>query len=363
VERHIVRNCVSFLTPTGFVNVDYRDDRLGEPVNAVTVLRAKLDAWLAEQCEAAGATVMAGFRVDELLLEGGRVVGIRTGEDELRAHVVVAADGVNSYISRGAGFRAKEPTKHLAVGIKSVIGLPRSVIEDRFNLEGDDGAAFAVVGDATNGVGGGGFLYTNRESISIGIVARLDDLERSGESSSGLHDRFLAHPAVRGYLDGGELLEYGCHLVAEGGKAMVHDLVRDGLVVVGDAAGLTLNTGLTVRGMDLAAGSAIAAANAIEDALAREDVSQASLAAYPAALDRSFVGADLRTYERAPAFLENPRLYQAYGPLLADVMRGVFGLDNRPRKHLLATAIAAQRRSPLGLVRIARDAIAGVRAL
>ena len=363
VERRIVRNCLSFLTPTSFFNVDYRDERLAEPVNAVTVLRARLDDWLAAKAEAAGATFMPGVRVDSLLRNGERVVGIRSGDDELTSHVVVAADGVNSFIARGAGFRAKEPTNHLATGVKSVIGLPRGVIEDRFSLEGDEGAAYAVVGDCTNGVGGGGFLYTNRDSVSVGIVARLDDLARSGESASGLHDRFLTHPAIRRLLGSGELLEYGCHLVAEGGRAMVHDLVRDGLVVVGDAAGLTLNTGFTVRGMDLAAGSAIAAADSIHAALVAGDTSRASLAAYETALDESFVGRDLRTYERAPAFLENPRLYRDYGPLLADVMHGVFGLDGRPRRHLLGTARAAQRRSPLGVVRLARDAFAAARAL
>jgi electron transfer flavoprotein-quinone oxidoreductase len=363
VERRIVRNCLSFLTPSSFVNIDYRDERLAEPVNAVTVLRAKLDEWLAAKCEEAGATVMTGVRVDSLLMDGGRVVGIRAGEDELRSHVVVAADGVNSFISRGAGIRGPEPTNHLAVGIKSVIGLPRVVIEERFNLTGDEGAAYAVVGDCTKGVGGGGFLYTNLESISIGVVLRLDDLAARGESSSEIHDHFVTHPLIRPFLKDGELLEYGCHLVAEGGKAMVHDLVRDGLVVVGDAAGLTLNTGFTVRGMDLAAGSAIAAAGTIDAALHDGDVSRASLDAYPAALERSFVGKDLATYAKAPAFMENPRLYHDYGPLLADVLHGIYGLDRTPRRHLAWTARRAQRQSPLGIVRLARDAFAAVRAL
>ena len=363
IERRIVRNCLSFLTPEAFVNVDYRDDRLADPVNAVTVLRARLDDWLATQCEEAGATVMTGMKVDALLTDGRRVVGIRAGEDELRAHVVVAADGVNSFLCRDAGIRAKEPMNHLAVGVKSVIGLRPSVIEDRFNLEGDEGAAYAVVGDCTDGVGGGGFLYTKRESVSVGVVARLDDLVRSGATSSDLHDRFVGHPAVRRLIAGGEPLEYGCHLVAEGGRAMVHDLVRDGLVVVGDAAGLTLNTGLTVRGMDLAAGSALAAARAVHAALEKGDCSRAALDAYPAELDQTFVGRDLRTYSRAPAFLENPRLYRDYGPMLADVMRGVFDIDASPRRHLLATARSAQRRSPIGLVRLIRDGISAARSL
>jgi electron transfer flavoprotein-quinone oxidoreductase len=329
----------------------------------VTVLRARLDDWLAARCEDVGATLMPGIKVDALVREGERIVGIRAGEDELRAHVVVAADGVNSFICRDAGIRAQEPARNLAVGVKSVIRLPREVIEDRFNLTGDEGAAYAVVGDCTNGVGGGGFLYTNLDSVSIGVVLRLDDLAERGESSSDLHDRFLENPAIKPLLKGGELLEYGSHLVAEGGQSMVHDLTRPGLVVVGDAAGFTLNTGFTIRGMDLAAGSAIAAAKAIDAALQKGDFSKETLDAYTAELDKTFVGRDMRTYARAPQFFENPRMYGDYGRLLSDVLYGVYNLDMNPRRHLLPTALAALKRSPLKAVQLARDAYAAVRAL
>ncbi len=364
VERRITRNCVTFLNPTSSVSIDYWDARLAEPVNAVSVLRAKLDAWLAQQCEEAGVMVMPGVRVDELLLDGAQVVGVRAGEDELRAKVVVAADGVNSFVARSAGVRAPEPTKHLAVGVKSVIRLPREVIEERFHVHGDEGAAFALVGDCTQGVAGGGFLYTNAESVSIGVVLRLDDLAAKGLSSSQVHDHLLDHPAIAPYLAGGELLEYGCHLTIEDGPAMVtHDLTRPGLVVIGDAAGFTLNTGLTIRGMDLAAGSAIAAATAVDAALAADDLSQHAMDGYRRALDASWLGSDMKTYAKAPAFLESPEMYGEVGLLMADVLHGVFNLDLTPRRHLRATAVAALKKSPLTLIRLARLGWAGLRAL
>ncbi len=363
VERVITRNCVSFLNESSAVNVDYWDERLAEPANAVTVLRAPLDAWLSERCEEAGVMVMPGVKVDSLLTEGGRVVGVRAGEEELRARVVIAADGVNSFLSREAGFRAKEPTQNLAVGVKSVIGLSAGTIEDRFHLTGGEGAAYALVGDCTQGVAGGGFLYTNKESVSIGVVLRLDDLARSGKSSSDIHDHFLAHPAIRGYLAGGTLLEYGCHLVAEGGRAMNHDLVRPGLLVIGDAAGFTLNTGFTVRGMDLAAGSALAAARTVCDAHEVGDYSQELLSSYLTRLDESFVGADMATYASAPAFLESPRLYKDYGRLAADVLYGIYDHDLSPRRHLLPLAWQTVRRSPLRIGQLLKDGWAGVRSL
>jgi electron transfer flavoprotein-quinone oxidoreductase len=363
VERIITRNCLCLLNSGSQVTVDYRDERLANPVNAVSVLRARLDAWLAEQCEKAGATVMPGMLVDSLIMDGERVAGIRVGDDELRAHVVVAADGVNSFVCRSAGIRAKEPARNLALGVKSVIALPSDVLEERFNLSGDEGVAYAVVGDCTAGLGGGGFLYTNRESVSVGIVVRLDELSRSTWSSAELHDRFVSHPAIAPLLEGGEPVEYGCHLVAEGGRAMVHDLTRPGLVVVGDAAGLTLNTGFTVRGMDLAAGSAIAAAKTIHAALAAGDTSGQALDGYRAELDRCFVGQDMRTFAKAPRFFERQRLYGAYGELAADVLRGIYDLDATPRRRLVRTGLRALRRSPLKVREVAGDAASAMRAL
>jgi electron transfer flavoprotein-quinone oxidoreductase len=367
VERRITRNYINFLNEQSSVGIDYKDTRLAEPVNAVTVLRAKLDPWLAEKCEEAGVFIMAGVRVDRVLTEDGatgkRVVGVQAGQDELRAHVVVAADGVNSFIAQEVGLRTKAPLNHLATGVKCVVNLPRETIEARFNLTGDQGAAFAVVGDCTQGVGGGGFLYTNTGSISVGVVLRLDDLIAKDKVATEVFDHFLAHRFIAPYLEGGQVIEYGCHLVAEGGLDMVGEIAMDGMVVVGDAAGLTLNTGLTVRGMDLAVASGVAAAAGIGSALDSKDPSKAGLAGYREALFASYVGKDMLTYAKAPSFLEVERMYKDYGELIGNVLYGVFNLDTSPRQHLAKVAVAAFKRSPVKIKHLISDAIAGVRAL
>jgi len=364
IERRITRNVLSFLNPTSHFNIDYWDQRLAEPVNAVTVLRAKLDAWLSEKCEQAGVMVMPSVRVASLLFEGDQVVGVKAGEDELHAHVVVAADGVNSFIAQGAGIRSKEAPKHLAVGVKSVIGLPKKVIEDRFNVTGDNGVAYAVVGDCTQTVAGGGFLYTNKESVSVGVVLRLDDLEVKGLKSSEVHDHFLEHPAIAPLLCGGQLLEYGCHLTIEDGPDMIsHDITRPGLIIIGDAAGFTLNTGLTIRGMDLAAGSGIAAAKTIVKALEQGDYGQKAMDDYRSQLDITFVGADMKTYAKAPDFLDVPRMYKEYGLLLADIFHDIYNLDTTPRKHIAAAVLGAFKRSKIKLFATIGDVLKAVRAL
>jgi len=367
VERRITRNYISFLNAESSVAIDYKDTRLADPVNAVTVLRAKLDPWLAQQCEDAGALIMPGVRVDRVRTDDGesgkRVVGVQAGADELRARVVVAADGVNSFIAKEVGLRKQEPLNHLAVGVKSVVSLPRETIEARFNLTGDEGAAIAVVGDCTEGVGGGGFVYTNIDSVSVGVVVRLDDLTAKKKVVTDIFDHFIEHRFVAPYLEGGELAEYGCHLVAEGGMDMIGEIAMDGMLVVGDAAGLTLNTGLTMRGMDLAVASAVAAADGIGSALDRGDTSKAGLAGYRQGFFASYAGQDMKTYARAPAFLELERMYKNYGELLANVLYGAFNLDTQPRRHLLSVARKALIQSPLKMRQLVSDGIAGARAL
>ena len=368
VERRITRHVTTFLTPDSSVSIDYAGGPLAKPVNAVTVLRAKFDPWLAERAEEAGVFLMPGVRVDELLREPGKdgalqVVGVRAGDDELRARVVIAADGVNSFLAQSIGLRAKPAEHHMAVGVKAVVSLPRSVIEDRFAVQGDQGAAHAIVGDCTLGIGGGGFLYTNTDSLSLGVVLRLDDLIRSGHTSAEVFDHFVAHPGLAPYLRDADIVEYGSHLVAEGGLEMLGEIVTGGMVVIGEAAGLTINSGLTVRGMDLAIGSAIAAAKGVAEAIAQDDVSSAGLSAYRHHLDKSFVMADLRTYGRAPKFLERTGMYGAYGELAADLFRDVFSLDGTPRKHLVSGARNALRRSPVTVRQLVSDGWAGVRAL
>jgi electron transfer flavoprotein-quinone oxidoreductase len=135
------------------------------------------------------------------------------------------------------------------------------------------------------------------------------------------------------------------------------------LVVVGDAAGFTLNTGFTVRGMDLAAGSAKAAAEAIGDALDAGDTTEGSLRRYIQNYEASFVGADMKTYQRMPEFLENEEMYSRLGAFAADVFFGIYNLNLEPRVHLARVIWRALKESEIGLRRLAALGFRGLRAL
>jgi electron transfer flavoprotein-quinone oxidoreductase len=365
VERVITNQVISFLTEEGGFNIDFKNRAFDKPpYNAFTVLRSRFDRWLSEQAEAAGAMLVPGIKVDQVVRDaGGRVVGVIAGEEEMHAHVVIAADGATSFLAQQAGMRDRIPTQHVATGVKQVIGLPRETIEDRFHLTGNEGVAYTVVGYATRGVAGGGFLYTNQESLSVGLVMRLDELVRTQSKPAEILEDFLAHPLVAPLVKGGRLLEYGAHLVPEGGVAMLPKLFTDGMILIGDAAGLGINNGFSIRGMDLAVGSAIAAAEAIVEANQRADFSAQSLSAYQQKLDQSFVMADMRTYARAPQFMHNPRLFHTYPEMLVHFMTQMYDQQGQPKEHLVPTLMKSMKQSQVSMFDLMKDLLEGARAL
>ncbi len=364
VERAITRHVTTFLTEDSSCSIDYRSASLGAPpYNAFTVLRARFDAWFAGVAEEAGAFLMPGIRVDAPLVEDGVVTGVLAGEETLRARCVLAADGVNSFLAQAAGLRKRNSPHEVAVGLKGVVKLPRRSIDDRFGLAGEEGAAHSFVGDVTKGLAGGGFIYTNGDSLSVGVVLRADELMESGRKSSGVLQDFLNHPLVQPLVRDGELVEYGAHLVPEGGQGMTGQVFTAGMLVAGDAAGLAVNNGFVVRGMDLAIGSGLCAADTIIESHESGDFGAAALSGYETRLRHSFVLKDLHTYAKAPHFLDRDRLYSTYPQFLTAFFHGVFQNDGTPSEHLATTARRAMKASGLTTPGLASDVLAAVRSI
>ncbi|WP_371374808.1 FAD-dependent oxidoreductase [Sporomusa aerivorans] len=364
VERYVTSYITSLTTTDDYINLEYRGKALGDtPYNAVSVLRGKFDRWLAEQAEAAGAMIVTGIKVENVLQDGRRVIGICTGEEEMLADVVIAADGINSFIAQAAGLRGLIKQEHLSVGTKALIELPQDLLEERFRLKGKEGAAYAIVGAASRGVAGGAFLYTNLASISVGVVLRLDDLVRQAVQPADVLDELLAHPLVAPLVKDGKMVEYGAHLTGEGGLNMVPSrLYAAGLLIAGDAAGFTINNGLVIRGMDLAIASGLAAADTVIQAKAGNDFSENALSGYLQNLDQ-LVMRDMKLYARMPAFMDNRRLYTQYAPLITDVLGKAYRHNLAPREHLCTIAGKSLRASGISLLNVIKDGIKGARAL
>jgi electron transfer flavoprotein-quinone oxidoreductase len=362
LERLITKERISLLTPDSATTVEFASGKLGGPSASYSVLRAPLDQWLADQAEAAGATVVTGIRVDDLLLSEGRVCGVVAGEDEMAAKVVLLADGALSLLARRAGLIGPPDPHHYAVGAKEVIHLGEDVVSQRFGLAPGEGCAWVFDGDCTGGHIGGGFLYTNRDTVSLGIVTTIGDLGHSPLRVPEMVDRLKQHPAVAPLVAGGTLVEYGGHMALEGGYAAVPEVVHDGALILGDAAGFGLNTGYTIRGMDLAVESGRLAAETVIAAHDRGDFSAASLAGYTDLLAESFVLTDLAFYQRFPAFLENTRgLFTDYPKVAEDLMLAMFAVDGSTPEPLTRSARRVLR--PVGLGRLARDAWRGLGAI
>jgi electron transfer flavoprotein-quinone oxidoreductase len=233
LERFIVHEGATLMAKERSVTIDYSGNELRTvPHQSYSVLRAKFDRWLAKQAEAKGAMLLTKVRVDDVIREKDKVAGVLAGGDELRADVVIACDGVLSLVSEKAGLRAPGSPHDYAVGIKEVIELDPGVINDRFNLEGNEGAARLFIGEATRGLFGGGFLYTNKESISLGIVIGIQSLLETGSSpdAPALFDAFKRRPEIAPLIKNGTTVEYAAHVVPEGGFKALSRLYGDGIL-------------------------------------------------------------------------------------------------------------------------------------
>ena len=339
-ERPVANEIVTLVSPGKSLTLRFRSDEFARPpAHSCTVLRGTLDRWLSKKAEEQGAMLVTKNRVDDLLKKDGKVVGVLAGGEELGAEVVIACDGALSLMAEKAGLRSPGSPHDYAVGFKEVIELPSQAIEERFGLKGEDGAAQLFLGDLTRGRFGGGFLYTNRSSLSLGLVIRIKDLAEGNplREAPQLLDEFKERPEVAPLVAGGEMVEYSGHVISEAGLSGLIRPFADGLLIAGDAAGFCLNVGLTVRGMEFAIASGVLAAQAVKQAREKKDFSAMSLSAYQTLLENSFVLKDLKTFQHAPAFLDNPRLFQHYPQMVGDLLTSLFTVGPEPKQKFSAT--------------------------
>jgi electron transfer flavoprotein-quinone oxidoreductase len=364
VQRWVVRRSTMALTPTQALSVDLRAQNwAGPPYNGMTVYRADFDAWLAGHAVAAGAQLVTSTVATGLLRDSrGAVAGVRTDrpEGELRARAVIACDGVNSFLAKEAGLLPRADPRHHTLGVKEVLQLPAAVIEERFGLGPGEGTDIEMLG-ATQGIPGGGFLYTNAGSVSVGVVVSLAGLAEAKVRPEELVAGLKRHPAIAPYLRGAEIKEYCAHLIPEGGYRAMPKLAVDGMVVAGDAAGLCLAAGIWLEGVNFAIGSGLAAGRAVAAAVEASDTSARGLASYRRALASSFVLADHKRLRNAPKLVMADRLQQRYPGLLCDLAEGVFTVTNpHPKPGLLKLARRTARRHGVSPKALVRDGLAAL---
>ena len=366
LERKITHERMAFMDPAAQMAVDFTSPELAEEgKDSYSVLRAPFDQWLASKAEDAGAEYICGIAVEELLKDGvGRVTGVRAGEDEITAEVTILAEGCNTVLAEKCLGNPRPKPSQMAVGIKQVFELPAAQIEDRFLVAQGEGAAMLFVGDCTHGNVGGGFLYTNKDSISLGLVATISTAA-DGANPHPVYqmlEDFKGHPAVAPIIRGAKLVEHSGHMVPEGGYDMVPRYVFDGCLVAGETAGLCMNMGYQVRGMDFAVASGQMAGQAAVRALDAGDTSAAGLASYKTAMESSFVIKDLETFRKWPHTMEGwSSMFADYPVMVKEVFNALFSVDGEPQKPLMKRMMPIVKKR--GLFKLASEVRKAVKSL
>jgi electron transfer flavoprotein-quinone oxidoreductase len=365
VQRWVVRRSTMVMTATQALTVDLRSQAWGEvPYNGMSVYRADFDAWLADKAVAAGAKLLTSTVATGLVRDrGGAVTGVATDRGAtLDASVVIACDGVNSFLAKEAGLLPKADAAHHTLGVKEVLALPAETIEERFGLGPHEGLDIEVVG-CTRGIAGGGFLYTNYDSVSVGVVVSLTGLASAGVRPEDLIADLKAHPAIAPWLRGTSVKEYGAHLIPEGGYDAMPALAADGLLVAGDAAGMTLAAGLWLEGVNFAVGAGLAAGATADAAIRSGDVSAAGgLAGYRRSLESNFVLQDHRRLRGAPHLVLSDRVQRQYPSLVCDLVEQLFTVTNPdPTPGMARLMRRAARRHGVRWRDLARDGVAAAR--
>ena len=351
LERHVIEQRMWTMDDKSHTGMHYRSDDFNEErPNRYTILRAQFDKWFSAKVREAGAILLCETTVTELVKDyHGNVIGVRTDRsgNPIMANVVILAEGVNGLVGHRSGLRDEVAPDTVALAVKEMHFLPREVIEARFNLTGNEGVVIEAMGTITKGMTGTAFLYTNEESISVGIGCIVSDFAKAEITPYALLEAFKNHPSIKPLLVGSECKEYAAHLIPEGGFKAIPQLYGDGWVVVGDA-GQFVNA-VHREGSNLAMTTGrVAAETVIALTRKREEMSAANLADYAKRLEQTFVMKDMRKYRGIPALLHGNKanFFGTYPKLISDALQTWFrvdGIDKRAKEVAIFRSFRTSR--------------------
>ena len=335
LERPITEQKVMLLSADSAVQVGYKSSQWRkEPHNCYSIIRVSFDRWYSKKAEAAGAQLYTGVLVTDVVKKNGKVVGVKTSEgDELLGSVVIACDGVNSLIARKAGIMDDWRSDEVALAVKETLALPKEKIEDRFCLESGEGATMEMFGSITESMLGYAFLYTNKESLSLGVGCKLSHFQRTKIPPYVLLDKLKQHPVLRPILRDAKPLEYSAHIIPEGGYNSMPPLYTDGLLVCGDAAQMVNPSHREGSNLAMTAGK-FAAETAVE-AKKKGDFSAKALSVYQKKLRDSYVIPDLFDHKDLEDEVESrPELLTDLPELVCRSAFEYFNVDGRAKREV-----------------------------
>ena len=336
LERHVIEQRLWMLDDSSHMGMHYRSEDFNEErPNRYTIIRAAFDKWSSRRVRQAGVALLCETTVTDLVKDdSGRVIGVQTDREggPLLADVVILGDGVNGLVGQKSGLRPELKPETVALAVKEMHFLPEEVIAHRFNLKDNEGVVIEAMGTVTDGMVGMGFIYTNRESLSVGIGCLVSDFAERGITPCALIERFKRHPSIKPLLEGSEVKEYSAHLIPEGGYRAIPKLYGDGWLVVGDSGHFV--NGLHREGSNLAMTTGRIAAETLIDLRRRGGpCTRANLADYKKRLDATFVMKDMKKYKDMPAFMHHNRhMVDLYPRLMSQASQTWFRVDGKDKK-------------------------------
>jgi electron transfer flavoprotein-quinone oxidoreductase len=365
IQRWVVRRSTMLLSDTGALNIDYRSNAWGQaPYNGATAYRPDFDNWLAQQAVAAGAELICSTTVTGLLRDAqGRITGITTDrpDGDLTASVVIACDGVNSFLAKEAGLYKKVDASNYTLGVKETLSLPKSVIDERFGVRDNQGVDIEILG-GTSGVNGGGFIYTNLDTIALGVVLKLPKLSAQKKRPEEIIAELKRHPAIAPLIEGAEVTEYSAHVIPEAGLDMMPAMVTDGLLVAGDAAALCLAAGIWLEGVNFAMASGMYAGEAAAKAIHNGNTSASGLQSYTKKLNETFVLKDHKKLRKIPHLVLSDRVQHKYPLFVTGIVERMFSVENpHPKPGVRRIVREERKKAGIKLSDLLRDALTGLK--
>ena len=365
IQRWVVRRSTMLLSDTGALNIDYRSNAWGQaPYNGATAYRPDFDNWLAQQAVAAGAELICSTTVTGLLRDAqGRINGITTDrpDGDLTASVIIACDGVNSFIAKDAGLYASVDASNYTLGVKETLSLPKSVIDERFGIRDNQGVDIEILG-GTSGVNGGGFIYTNLDTIALGVVLKLPKLSAQKKRPEEIIAELKRHPAIAPLIEGAEVIEYSAHVIPEAGLDMMPKMVADGLLVAGDAAALCLAAGIWLEGVNFAMASGMYAGQSAAQAVAAGNTSASGLQSYTKKLNETFVLKDHKKLRKIPHLVLSDRVQHKYPGFVTGIVERMFRVENpHPKPGVRRILREERKKAGISLMDLIRDALTGLK--
>ncbi len=333
VERFLTKHNYVIFNEENSLNVSYTNN---ENKTSATITRHDFDTFLVNEAKKLGVYFAPNTLVVDVIKKDNRVVGIKTENEEIYSKIVVIAEGFNTILSEKIGLKKKIEPKSAILGVKEVIKLPTKTIEGKFNLKNKEGALFEFFGglhkENENIPLGMGFLYTNKNSVSIGVGISMESLKQEKIKPYEYLNRLKDNEFVKSLIEGGEVVEYSAHSIPEGGYNELPKLFDNGVILVGDAANLV--DSIHFEGTNLAIKSGILAGETCNLAISKKDYSKKTLKNYKKELFNSFVIQDLKTYKDIFKTLLNRKksIFSYYPKKIDEFFEMWITADNKGKK-------------------------------